>query len=158
RGAPRARRPHDAALGRDRQRTRRTADGALSLYPARASRLAGAIATRHEAPVAERRPRSRARTARAAAADRRVLDLGAQLLHDAGGGRFLERGGLLDRHASGAGVLQREPAQDRRLARRLLGLGEARAGETLWIEEPAEHRLLRRVARDGAGERAEQRE
>ena len=69
---------------------------------------------------------------------------------------FLERGGALDRDAGDARVLQREPAEDRRLARRLLGLLEARRVETLRIEDPADDRLLRLVAGERRGERAEE--
>src|SRR5207248_1558518 len=76
------------------------------------------------AAVAERRPRRRPRAADAAAADRRILDLGPQLADDALGRGLLERRRLLDRHARDAGVLEREPAEDRRLARRLLSLLE----------------------------------
>src|SRR5205814_8834902 len=103
--------------------------------------LARAVAARHEAAVAERRPRRGARAAGAAAADRRVLDLRAELVHDTRRRRFLERGSLLDRDAGDTRILQREPAQDRRLARSLLRLGQARRVQPLRIEQPREHRL-----------------
>ena len=66
RGAARARRPHDAALGRDRERRRTGARWRSSAARSSccASVSAAAIAARHEAAVAERRPRRRLRAAR----------------------------------------------------------------------------------------------
>src|SRR5438067_393477 len=86
-----------------------------------------AVAARHEAAIAEPRPRRRLGVADATAADRRIVDLRTQLLHHASRGRLLERRSLFDRDAGDAGILQREPAEVRRLARRLFRLREARA-------------------------------
>ena len=108
--------------------------------------------------VAQARPRRGARTADAAAADRRILDLRAQLADDALGRGLLERRSPFDRDARDARVLQREPAEDRRLARGVLGLLEARSLETLRIEDPADHGVLRLVAGERRGERCEERE
>src|SRR5436305_1610771 len=71
-------------------------------------------------------------------------------------GSLLERGGLLDRHTRDSGVLEREPAQDRRLARRLLRLLEPGRLQPGRIEQPADDGRLGIVARERARERAEQ--
>src|ERR1700704_4341230 len=82
------------------------------------------VAARHEAPVAQLRPRRRLRVADAAAANRRIVHLRAQLLHDARCCGLFECSRSLDRNSGNAGILKREPAQIRRLARRVLCLGE----------------------------------
>src|SRR5262249_60884861 len=105
----------------------------------------GAVAARHEAAVAERRPRRRACAADAAAADRRILDLRPQLADDPGSRGLLELRRALDRDPGDARVLEREPAQDRRLARGLLRLLEPGGVETTRVEDPADHPLLRLV-------------
>src|SRR6266446_4449258 len=118
----------------------------------------GLVPPGHEAAVAEGGPRRRLRAADLAAADGRIVDLGAELPDDPGGGCLLERGGLLDRDPCHTWVLEREPAQDRRLPRRLLCLPELRRLEPARIEEPADQRPLLLVAGDRARERAEQRQ
>ena len=83
RGADGARRADDAALGRDGVGSRGPGDGALPLHTADPALAPRAVPARHEAAVAEGRPRRGSRAADAAAADRRILDLGAQLADDA---------------------------------------------------------------------------
>ena len=55
-----------------------------------------------------------------------------------------------------SGVLEREPAQDARRARSLLGVLERGVAQAARVEQPGEHRPLRPVAGDGERERREQ--
>src|SRR4029079_18762802 len=76
------------------------------------------------APVAEWEPRSARAATRPTAADRRRLDLDTESRDDPRGSGLLQCGGALDRHAAHVRVLQREPAQDARLASGSLGVLE----------------------------------
>src|SRR5947208_16795932 len=86
----------------------------------------GPIAARHEAAIAQLRPGRRRGAADPAAADRRRLDLGPEVLDHRRGGRLLERGCALGRHPADARELEREPTQDARVPPRLLRLLEGR--------------------------------
>jgi hypothetical protein len=68
-------------------------------------------------------------------------------------GGLLERRRPLDRHASDTGILKPEPAQDARLASRLLGVLEPRVAEPGGVEEEAELRPRGPVAGDREGQR-----
>jgi hypothetical protein len=97
------------------------------------------------------------RAADAAAADRRVLDLGAQLSHDAGRRGLLERGGRSIVTPATPGYCS---ANQRRIdASRAACSASSRpaASRRLRVEDPADHRLLRLVAGERRGERAEER-
>ena len=96
------------------------------------------------AAIAEREPRRAALPARAAAADRRRVDLGREARDDTRGSGLLERGGPLDRDAADARVLQREPAQDAcgSLQPALPPRASRRAAAR--VEQEGEQRALRR--------------
>ena len=88
------------------------------------------------AALAEREPGCTALPARLAASDRRRAHLCRQLRADALGGRLLELGGALDRDAADIRVLEREPAQDARGTRRLLGILERGVAQAVRVEQP----------------------
>src|SRR4029079_1570509 len=94
--------------------------------------------------------------ARAAAADRPVPHLDGEPSDDPLGGRALELGRALDRHAADTRVLEREPSQDRRYASGLLCFLEPRVAEPRRVEQELEQRPLGTIARDGEREHAEE--
>ncbi len=107
------------------------------VHRSRRSSISASLPPPAVAAVAEREPRRAALAARPAAPDRRrSFTSAASFALTRARRRLLQRGRPLDRDAADVRVLQREPAEDARLARSLLGVLERGVAEPARVEQP----------------------